>query len=69
MRANCVNPFLTMVFRKSIRLFSDKACLVPLFQRLDLICGDEGTRTPDLYLAKVSLSRLSYIPDCGSGKT
>ena len=25
-------------------------------------CGDEGTRTPDLRLAKASLSQLSYIP-------
>ena len=24
--------------------------------------GDEGTRTPDLLLAKEALSRLSYIP-------
>ena len=24
--------------------------------------GDEGTRTPDLYVANVSLSHLSYIP-------
>ena len=31
---------------------------VPLLQR----CGDEGTRTPDLRLAKASLSQLSYIP-------
>lgn len=27
-------------------------------------CGDEGTRTPDLRLAKALLSRLSYIPGC-----
>ena len=26
------------------------------------IDGDEGTRTPDLLLAKEALSRLSYIP-------
>ena len=27
------------------------------------VCGgDEGTRTPDLYVANVPLSRLSYIP-------
>ena len=36
--------------------------------------GDEGTRTPDLCLAKAPLSRLSYIPrllphPCGPGKT
>ena len=24
--------------------------------------GDRGTRTPDLYVANVSLSQLSYIP-------
>ena len=24
--------------------------------------GDEGTRTPDLYVANVPLSHLSYIP-------
>ena len=33
-------------------------------------CGDEGTRTPDLRLAKAPLSQLSYIPtmvnSCGS---
>ena len=28
----------------------------------NLISGDEGTRTPDLLLAKEALSRLSYIP-------
>ena len=26
------------------------------------LSGDEGTRTPDLLLAKEALSRLSYIP-------
>jgi hypothetical protein len=26
------------------------------------MCGDEGTRTPDLCLAKAPLSRLSYVP-------
>jgi hypothetical protein len=34
--------------------------------------GDEGTRTPDLCLAKAPLSQLSYIPTtgmCGSEKT
>ena len=31
----------------------------PLTINLD---GDEGTRTPDLLLAKEALSRLSYIP-------
>ena len=32
-------------------------------------CGDKGTRTPDLRLAKAPLSQLSYIPSCGSGAT
>ncbi len=27
--------------------------------------GDEGTRTPDLLLAKEALSQLSYIPSPG----
>lgn len=34
--------------------------------------GDEGTRTPDLCLAKAPLSQLSYIPvgkTCGSDRT
>ena len=35
---------------------------VNLFDPLNLISGDEGTRTPDLLLAKEALSRLSYIP-------
>ena len=26
------------------------------------LCGDEGTRTPDLRRAKAALSQLSYIP-------
>ena len=26
------------------------------------ICGDEGNRTPDIYLAKVALCQLSYVP-------
>ena len=30
--------------------------------RCFLAGGDEGTRTPDLLLAKEALSRLSYIP-------
>ena len=30
--------------------------------------GDEGTRTPDLCLAKAPLSRLSYIPAVGLGR-
>lgn len=29
---------------------------------LHAVGGDEGTRTPDLLLAKEALSRLSYIP-------
>ena len=33
-----------------------------LLTPLHLPCGDEGTRTPDLLLAKEALSRLSYIP-------
>ncbi len=24
--------------------------------------GDEGNRTPDIYLAKVALCQLSYVP-------
>lgn len=28
--------------------------------------GDEGTRTPDLRLAKAPLSQLSYIPALGT---
>jgi hypothetical protein len=35
-------------------------------------CGDEGTRTPDLCLAKAPLSQLSYIPVdklCGPDRT
>ena len=31
--------------------------------------GDEGTRTPDFLLAKQALSRLSYVPACGSDPT
>ena len=29
---------------------------------MKLVCGDEGTRTHDLCLAKAPLSQLSYIP-------
>ena len=29
---------------------------------IDFIGGDEGNRTPDLYVANVPLSHLSYIP-------
>ena len=25
--------------------------------------GDEGNRTPDIYLAKVALCQLSYVPE------
>ena len=35
---------------------------VELCQPPPLICGDEGTRTPDFRLAKAALSQLSYIP-------
>jgi hypothetical protein len=35
--------------------------LDPLTDRCDL-CGDEGTRTPGLCLAKAPLSQLSYVP-------
>ena len=31
--------------------------------------GDEGTRTPDLRLAKAPLSQLSYIPTCRASRT
>ena len=26
-------------------------------------CGDEGNRTLDIYLAKVALCQLSYVPE------
>jgi hypothetical protein len=29
---------------------------------LGQLCGDDGTRTPDIRLAKAALSQLSYIP-------
>jgi hypothetical protein len=35
---------------------------VELCQPPPLICGDEGTRTPDLLRAREALSHLSYIP-------
>ncbi len=31
-------------------------------ESLAIIGGDEGNRTPDLYVANVPLSQLSYIP-------
>ena len=34
----------------------------PNAKRLAGIGGDEGNRTPDLYVANVPLSQLSYIP-------
>ena len=40
------------------RFFHPRA--TPLFHLFQ--DGDEGTRTPDLLLAKEALSRLSYIP-------
>ena len=35
---------------------------------LGWLCGDEGTRTPDIRLAKAALSQLSYIPSFAAGK-
>ena len=34
-----------------------------LFRDLAASCGEEGSRTPDLLLAKQALSQLSYFPD------
>ena len=41
------------------------------FHRPRQACGDEGTRTPGLCLAKAPLSQLSYVPGpaCGSDPT
>ena len=40
--------------------------VIPLGFRAALIqgCGEEGTRTPDLLLAKQALYQLSYFPAC-----
>ena len=32
------------------------------FEKCCFLCGDRGTRTPDLCVANASLSQLSYIP-------
>ena len=47
--------FVTAVFRCLLPALSDTLLVL-------LLSGDEGTRTPDLRLAKALLSQLSYIP-------
>lgn len=46
-------PQLLKVFQYTLRA---------LRRQENLLLGDEGTRTPDLRLAKAPLSQLSYIP-------
>ena len=51
-------------------ILTDLNFSVKIYSRSFHLCGDEGTRTHDLCLAKAPLSQLSYIPNaCGSGKT
>ena len=46
-----------------IFLTSDK-----ILDRLYLLCGAEGIRTPDLCIANAALSQLSYSPIIKSGR-
>ena len=48
---------ISLVFINVLLVYVNPNCLSRLFE-----CGDEGTRTPDLRLAKAPLSQLSYIP-------
>ena len=41
-----------MIRKKDLRLIFRSRCS----------CGDEGTRTPDILLAKQALYQLSYVP-------
>ena len=48
---------ISLVFIDVLLVYANPNGLSRLFE-----CGDEGTRTPDLRLAKAPLSQLSYIP-------
>ena len=47
---------------RSIRLGFPATCRSPRTPSTQRPGGDEGTRTPDIRLAKAALSQLSYIP-------
>ena len=54
----CLRPSGQLQKPSKARIFSDPWPLNPD----PFLCGDEGTRTPGLCLAKAPLSQLSYIP-------
>ena len=58
-RAMNAKVFSMIKFEKSIKKGLNEALNV---ETLDILGGDEGIRTPGLYVANVPLSQLSYIP-------